>query len=183
MKQGYLVYGCEGSGTRMLTRILMAAGATGDGGHGQTFDKGLPQASEASAPIVWRRSWPHANKTPDVASMASEMRSAGWIPYGFVIVRDTVANVRAQVPDHAKSIEDAWRKNQQMFALMFAGLYDADVPFEVFTYENLIMRPHDVQDYLGYLPGLRTPRPYVEVNDANVKHWMTWRRSHPGPVE
>jgi len=183
MRQGYLVYGCEGSGTRMFTRMLIAAGAVGDGDHGQKFDGGLPTASETSRAIVWRRSWPHAHKTPDVASMASEMRSAGWSPYGFVIVRDTVANVRAQVPDHARTVDEAWRKNQQMFALMFRGLYDADVPYEVVTYENIVTRSEDMQDYLSYLPGLTVPEDYAAVSDANAKHWMKWRQSHPRPVE
>ena len=35
----------------------------------------------------------------------------------------------------------------------------------------------------AYLPGLRTPTPYVEVKDANEKHWTAWRADHPRPVE
>jgi hypothetical protein len=183
MRQAYLVFGCEGSGTRLLTRILIAAGARGDHGHGQKFDDGLPTAADSDPTIVWRRSWPHARKTPDTTAMVQQLRDAGWSPYAFVIVRDTVPNVRAQVPAHAADIAAAWQKNQEMFATMFAGLYSEQVPYEVLTYEGLIARPYDVQDYLGYLPGLRTPTPYVEVKDANEKHWTAWRADHPRPVE
>lgn len=179
-KPAYLVLGVEGSGTRMLTQIMIAAGAKGDGGHGQAFDKELPEEETLDRPIVWRRSMPHAGKTPDISVMAHELRRAGWEPYGLIIVRDTVANVRAQVPAHAPGIHEAWEKNQQQFALMFMGIRGAFIPYDVFTYENIVARPKDMQDYIGSLPGLHSPDPYLDIKDANEKHWATWRRR---PVE
>lgn len=183
MRQAYLVYGCEGSGTRLLTRIIIEAGARGDHAHGQKFDQGLPPADSIDGTIVWRRSWPHAQRTPDIPAMVTAMREAGWSPYALVIVRDTVPNVRAQVPAHAETIDAAWQKNQEMFAAMFSGLYRVKVPYDVLTYEGLVARPYDLQDYIGTLPGLHTPQPYVDVTDANTKHWAAWRTDHPVPVE
>jgi hypothetical protein len=174
-RPAYLVYGLEGSGTRMLTQILIAAGALGDGGHGQRFDKELPEATETEQPLVWRRSFPHAGKTPDVPDMAKRMRDAGWNPYALIIVRDTIANVRAQVPAHAPGIEEAWQKNQAQMPLMFIGVRGSFLPYEVFTYENMIARPQAMQEYIGSLPGLKTPDPLLTIKDANEKHWAKWR--------
>jgi len=174
-RTGYLIFGMEGSGTRMLTRLFIAAGAHGDGGHAQSIDDVMPTTGELDCPIVWRRSFPHARQAVDVLEMANRMRSAGWSPYSIVIVRDSLANHRAQVPDHAMSVAEAWAKNQKHFALMFSGLRNAGVPFEVWTYENIVQRPYDVQDYIGTMQGLDRPEKYTKIVDASEKHWETWR--------
>jgi len=174
-RRGYFVFGVEGSGTRILTKLMINAGAHGDSGHAQKFDSGLPSTDEVDGSIVWRRSFPHARRGVPVSVLAGDMRSNGWSPYALIIVRDTVANVRAQVPAHAGSIHEAWRKNQKEFSLMFMGVRGAFIPFEVLTYENVVARPVETQDYLGSLPGLRKPDSYVDINDANVKHWQAWR--------
>lgn len=185
----YFVFGVEASGTRMLTDLLIACGAIGSAGHGQAHDSGLPRAGTLSKPIVWRRSFPHARKTPSVPLLADEMRQAGWDPYALVIVRDTLANTRAQVTAHAPSIEAAWEKNQGEFAAIFNGLTIAAVPFEVLTYENIVARPIDTQDYLSTLPGLSRPVKYKTIRDANAKHYEAWRADagrvdpEPAPVE
>ena len=60
MKRAFLVLGAESSGTRLVTRLLIAAGCHGDGGHQQPFDKWQAASSpfDGKDPIVWRRSYP-----------------------------------------------------------------------------------------------------------------------------
>jgi len=172
---GYFVFGVEGSGTRMLTDMVIGCGAIGSAGHGQAHDSELPKAGSVNNPIVWRRSFPHARQTPSVAILAGKMREAGWDPYALVIVRDTLANTYGQVTAHAPTVRAAWEKNQSEFAAMFNGLTIAQVPYDVLTYENIVARPIDTQDYLAQLPGLRRPDKYKTIRDANDKHYQAWR--------
>ena len=90
----YLVLGPESSGTRLMTRILIAAGCAGYDGHDQVFDTALPIAD--GRPIVWRRSVPHRREWPEIGWMLRLLCEQGYTPRIVVMARDWYAMARSQ---------------------------------------------------------------------------------------
>lgn len=77
MKKAYFVIGPESSGTRMMTRSLIAAtGGYGSGDHIQPMDTtGFINHPET---IVYRKSLPHAKQWVDVQTIINNMQDAGY---------------------------------------------------------------------------------------------------------
>ena len=173
-KIAYFVLGMEGSGTRLLTRLLINSGATGEYTHSQRLDEAIPNAEYARSPIVWRRSYPHGKRDVDLSSMKEIAESHGWQCEALVIIRDTIANTAAQVGLHAKDVQQALRKNQRQFKLLFHDLAKTNMPYIVVTFENIVTRPKAFQDWIGSLHGLHKPNNYIQINDMNEKHWKAW---------
>ena len=76
----YLVLGGVSSGTRLVTRLLIAAGITGSGDHQQELDKCIQPGLDR---IVWRRSYPHGKpnsieRWPDATTMVKSAEEAGY---------------------------------------------------------------------------------------------------------
>ena len=166
--KAYLVLGPERSGTRLIARILVAAGCYGDDGHDQRADHAIPAGV---SPIVWRRSVPHNRDWPDVPGMAQLLREKGYQVQAVVMSRDWFAMAQSQQAEGlAPDLGTAYCHLQRAYPFIFYGLEVAGVPFLVITYEHLVQRSGPVigrlVEYLG-LPALNAAS--VEVYDANVK--------------
>lgn len=167
--RAFLVVGPERSGTRLLTRILIAAGCYGDDGHEQRLDAKLPDELPM---LVWRRSVPHRREWPDLQSMAGVLRRKGYKDVRAVVTtRDWFAVAQSQVSE--KLVDDmamAYRNQQRAYGSIMAELMLSKVPFMVVSYEHLVQRPQqtiaNLMDYFG-LPALIATG--VEVYDGNAK--------------
>lgn len=92
-RRAFLVLGAESSGTRLLTRLLMAGGCAGDGEDEQRWDTQPPEGPL----VVWRRSVPHGGEWPSVRSLIERLASYGYTTHPVVITRDWIATASSQV--------------------------------------------------------------------------------------
>jgi hypothetical protein len=166
-----LVLGPESSGTRLVTRMLIAMGCAGDGGHKQGFDTEIPVAGSQS--LVWRRSLPHANRMPDVDAMCGQVRDLGYEPSIVFTTREWYAMGRSQVRNgHAPTLERALGRSRGAYRLM--GACCALAPFVYVPYESLILHPRITMETVNAVLGLGLPAekaPLEAVIDNNEKHY------------
>lgn len=169
MKRAYLVLGPESSGTRLMTRLLIAAGCFGDSGHEQRLDDyGLEHAAKV---IVWRRSLPHGGEWPLIPHMVEQLLMHDYEVTAVVMSRDWHSMIisQQQAP-HAETVEEAVCNIRTAYGMIFAGL--RGTPFEVVNYEALIQRPLDTFRYLAQRLGLPSVEaPGIYIYDGNERYY------------
>lgn len=172
MKRAFLVLGAESTGTRLVTRLLLASGCVGDGDHVQRWDSETP----TDPLVVWRRSIPHNKVWPDIGGMADSLRALGYDVSAIVTSRDWSAAVPSQVAiGHVPDAETALRQTRAAYPYIFAALLRHGIPYVLASYESLVTRPEAIGrlcDLLG-LPRAE----HEDVVDGNEK-WF----SGPEPV-
>jgi hypothetical protein len=160
------VIGPESSGTRLLTRILISAGAEGDDTHEQRFD--IPGLLAATRPeiIAWRRSLPHAFEWVDVQKWVGELADIGYDAEVLFTSRDWYATIRSQLAvGHVEREEQALDNLRRAYAV----LAQVPVPFRVVSYEAL----RDSRAVTALLKALGlSERSSVTVRDENEK-WLS----------
>lgn len=168
--RAYLVIGPESTGTRLLTRVLIAAGCRGDAGHEQAFDAPGPVSAD-SHPVVWRRSVPHRHTWLTAADIRAKL--PGRRLTALVTVRDWHATVESQLRAPHVATRDEARANIQRAESHIHGIIRALAPVAHYTvtYEALVARPVDVQRWLAAELGLTMPDPPVEVYDGNARYY------------
>jgi hypothetical protein len=149
-----------------MTKILVDAGCAGNDGH---YDQPWDLGPLAGPNIVWRRSFPHDKKWPDLAEMVDRLREAHYGVQAVVTVRDPWAMVRSQVnAGHVLSERVAWANVEKAYRLIYGQLAALDLPALTVPYEALVARPAPVQQRLAQR--LELPlTPAVNVIDANQK--------------
>ena len=167
-KQAILVLGAEGTGTRVLARVFIQSGYTGDGGHVQRWDTTPPHDEPR---VVWRRSAPHDRKWPEIEPMVETLRSAGYEVMACVTSRDWAATIRSQLAAaHVQTVEEGLANLRRAYAMLLATLEHLHVPYVVASYESLAQRPEAVTALLrqcGVTPPARIP----VIWDGNAKHF------------
>lgn len=166
--KAFLVVGPERSGTRLVTKILLAAGGYGDDGHEQRLDDKIPDELPM---LVWRRSFPHRREWPDLQSMAGRLRQKSYEVRAVITTRDWFAVAQSQVAEGlVDDLEMGYRNQQRAYGTIMAELMLAKVPFVIIGYEHLVQRPRQViRNLMEYfdLPALMASG--VEVYDGNAK--------------
>lgn len=171
--RAFFVLGPESSGTRLVTRLLIAAGCHGSSDHVQPLDdsqfnlKSIP----ISTPVVWRRSIPHNNEIPKISAMIDRVHPRTTM--AIVTVRDWYCIVQSQLRDnqHATSLDQANYNIFHAYELIFTKLSYWKIPYRIFVYEAAVLNPEMAQsrflESLG-LPALSKP---VEIHNGNDKYW------------
>jgi hypothetical protein len=133
----YLVFGPESSGTRLLAKLLITAGCSGEHTHEQRFDtEGLPAPDR---PIVWRRSFPHAREWPNISDMVHQARAAGYQPVVLVTTRDHYAMVRSQVAaGHVSDAQVAQLNIEKAYLLLFCNIAAEGAAYRMVEYLSLV---------------------------------------------
>lgn len=165
MGRAFLVVGAEDTGTRAVTRVLIAAGCAGDASHFQPFDNGIPRGHDR---IVWRRSVPHAGQWPAVSHLLILVRNAGYQPHVIVTMRDWSATAVAQVSaTHVKTKEQALENLQRAYRCIFRDLGSVD--YTIVNYESFGTSQMAIDLFLQRL-GLSAPQrePFYDGN----KRWF-----------
>ena len=171
-KRAFVVSGPEGSGTRQVTRCLIAAGAFGDAGHVQRLD-GLVFAGRPAA-IVLRRSAPHGGRWPGLGGIAIAMQKAGYDVTALVCVRESIALARSQVAaGHARSEKEARQRIERAYRHIWGqwGMR-REVRVVVAPYEAYVLHPRSLWALCGAL-GLEEPRGRDAWYDGNVRHYVS----------
>lgn len=164
-KRAILVLGPESSGTRMMTKVLIAAGCDGDGDAVQRWDDIIPTGEL----IVWRRSVPHAGRWPDIAQMVKALRAAEYDVSAIVTSRAWWPMAQSQVRRrHVWKLADAYEHLRLAYPHIFMALAEAQVPFVVSSYEDIVARPIKAFAALLNQIGLTVPD-NLYVYDGNQK--------------
>jgi len=170
MAKGILVYGAEGSGTRLFTKILLSAGCIGDSDHSQEFDNDIPEAGDDD--LVWRRSFPHARRWPNIEWMVESLRDKGYEVNAVVMCRDWKAQIGSQMGHgHIGMERIGYRNAQIVYPAIFTWLSNLNVPYILVTYEGLVMRPKQYAEYILGFFGLELEEDMVDVYDGNKKYY------------
>ncbi len=163
VKRAFLVVGPESSGTRLVTRILIDAGAIGDATHAQRFDQTGLLASTLPDLIVWRRSLPHSGCWIDAANWIESVRLLGYQVDVLFVTRDWHATISSQLAaGHVQNRDEAEENLRRAYSL----LATISAPFRVVSYEALRDRGC-LQALLRDL--LLSVDVCVEVADENAK--------------
>lgn len=132
----FFVLGGESTGTRLTTRLLVDAGCFGDVDHEQRMDTWVLKNSgelqkqlKKGQPLVWRRSFPHDKKMPDIAKdlVDPSFRSYG-VNYAhdvmfLVTMRNWVCAAKsAMKAGHSKSYDGAIKKLKSAYMIIFSFL-------------------------------------------------------------
>jgi hypothetical protein len=166
MKRAFLILGAESTGTRLLTRVLMRGGCSGDDKHYQVFDEQPPQQDL----IVWRKSVPHKGKWLILKDLLSDLRD--YDPVVLITVRDLHCVERSQVKNrHSHSREDARNKVRRAYIEIFSQLSILGLPYFIIPYESFILHPVKTQVNLWKRFGLLTDAEPIEIINGNEK-WL-----------
>jgi hypothetical protein len=135
-KRAFLVVGPESSGTRLVTRCLLAAGCQGWGDHVQGFDSSLEGAGNL---IVWRRSLPYGQHWPDLRQMLLALRGRGYDVRVLATLRSHYCMVRSQLrARHVQSERQAERNIAEAMCRIVSFVADANLPVRYVTYEEVV---------------------------------------------
>lgn len=169
MKRAFVVMGVPSSGTRLLTRILIAAGCVGDGDYAQRYDEVPPTADL----IVIRRHQP-TGRPPKWARNTNIIRALQRLGYAvsvLIITRDWGCTMQSQIAaPHAADITAAHILTMGAWRAMLRRMPD-DVPFEVVTYESIVQRPQAAIAALYARHGLTQIEPIEPLRDGNAKYY------------
>lgn len=169
INRALLVYGPESTGTRLLTRILIAAGCYGDGTHGQRLDTHIPDDEPY---IAWRRSFPHARRWPDIERMANRLREKDYHIITYVTMRDWYPAAMSQMRrGYASDVKQSLANMQNAYALIFSKLNKLNIPCIVFSYDALVSHPDQYLKKSLSMVGLEPPKDFEPIRDGNIKYY------------
>jgi hypothetical protein len=143
MKRAFLVLGAESSGTRLLTRVLIAGGCHGDDSHRQPFDEWKFQDR---TPIVWRRSypWTEHHLWPNLG--LDLLKPLDRFGYGDIMAlistRDWISLSRSQADpgnNHVAGEEEALENISIAYREIFRQVAEAGLPSLIVAHEALCM--------------------------------------------
>lgn len=164
MNKAILVLGAESSGTRLVTRLLIAAGCYGDGRHAQRLDILLIRTSL----IVWRRSFPYNECWPNVKKMIHDLQGVGYEVRAVIVHRDWHATALSQISNgHAKTVKGAYRNLQRAYRSIAEQTNEIEVT--LISYESLVQHGQAIVSWLCSRLGIKTPTEIEEIYDANAK--------------
>lgn len=143
--KAFLVVGPEASGNKYMTRLLCASGCAGKGDFQQPFDLGDTGDVEVHPPypenIALLRSYPYGHAIeywPDFPNLVGKLRGYGYHVTALVMVRDPSVVEQSQIAvGHAPNVEQAWDNILRAFRVIFRGVLDANVDFQLVPYSNL----------------------------------------------
>lgn len=177
---GVLVTGAEGSGTRLMTRVLLAAGYQGSDAHDQPFDHELPRAR---CPVVWRRSMPHGGAWPMLSSVVKTLRAKAYRTQTLIMVRDWSVLARSQVAaghtPHLDAALDNIREAYRKTLIALSSVHPAE-PFLMVSYEALVNNPDGTLALVMLWLGAPVPDVAgLELYDGNARHYPFVQEMEP----
>ena len=189
MSKFVLILGAEGSGTRLVARLLLTVeGACGTNDHFQGIDcvfrmsdaeavKTLKAPPYTTVPLIlMRRSMPHGGQWSPLGHMGDIIKAAGHQLYVVVIVRDTWACIEAQrraghVPEKRRGYANYRRAYTTIFDWIHsAGLQENMI---IVTYEALALDQYRcARNTLGELLGVKLPeKGFPSIFNGNSKYY------------
>lgn len=168
--------GPPSSGTRLMTRLFIAAGCAGDGDTKdyQRWDDEEPQAAD---PIVIRRHLPVSPKPPSWsgANVIRSLQQRGYTVFVVIMTRDWHATTASHMAQgYTDDLAFSYHWTRTLWRQMFEQL-PGDVDFEVVPYEAL-QRPEYVSGLMARL-GLDATAVYEPIEDGNAKYYAAPKKA------
>ena len=150
-----LILGPEGSGTRILTRLFVDAGCSGDYGHEQRLDIEQPDSDL----IVYRRSYPHLQVWPDLQEI--KKRFSDYVIQAIVIIRSFQFTIASGLKHAGGQLEHAkQRATEALFRILY-DLRNNNISYFWITYESLVNSPKRELVWLMSQFNLIVPETYI----------------------
>lgn len=191
----YIVIGGESTGTRMVTQLMLKGGCWGDPGHSQRMDDLIREHKwdeikkiTESMPIVWRRSFPHDTRYPDIARdlvrpLTEECGLKDSDIMFLVTTRDWFCASRsAAIAGHSSTPGTALEKLKEAYRQIF-HFFDIFASFDYYmvSYEGLIKwtmfsvpimyRQAELHVAINKMPEI-----IKDIIDNNQKHFFGFKR-------
>lgn len=170
-RRAFVILGPESSGTRLMARLFIRAGAHGDYEHRQRLDAMLSNGDRPTHPVVVvRRSYPYSKEWPNLGKLKGRLERAGYEVRAVVVLRSlqfTALSSNRQM--HTRSREHGIRRSTEAFKHIGTALAESGLPFVWLTYESLVQRPEQELTWLFQWAGLPAPLD-VEIFDGNAKY-------------
>lgn len=182
VKRAYFVMGATSSGTRLMGRLLVAAGCSSDGtvpaiknDHNDLWETVKPTANQ----IVMRRHSPVGRK-PFWAKDPNIIKALWMEDYdvvGIVMSRCQVIVEQSMLAaPHTDELSKARGQTGFFWKSIMQNIPD-QCPFEVVQYESLVNQPELYLKLLGERWGLQFPDSIECITDGNQKYWEVLRAS------
>ncbi len=167
----YFVVGAESSGTRIMTRIMIANGCAGSAEHEQPFDNGMPHGFSTYEPVVWRRSYPHGGERPEIHHCIERLQNYDYAPHVIITMRDFNAMAHSQVnANHFATIDEAHANISEAYKEIFDGVRWTGVPYYVVGFEALGWHPAFTLAGLARHFGI-APLEHPPITNQNSKYF------------
>lgn len=167
-KRAFLVLGPESSGTKMLTRSIMLAGAYGQDTHVQKMDD--LNFGDRPPLIVFRRSIPHASKTPNIKKIYDLISKAGYKVTPIFIRRNDSCTANSQIRNgYVNNIQDALINMEYADNVVLSAFGKIGVQVIRVKYEPFVTNPEIREKFFNIL-GLEEPVSMTYYN-ANEKYY------------
>jgi len=178
-KRVFLITGPEATGTKLVTRILLAAGCHGDAGNDQWIERAMhDNLTFECSPIVLRLSMPCGLVWHKIDDVLWHLKSLGYYEMRVIVTsRCWYATGRSQTKNgtHAVSLQHSENKRRRAYEEIYSSLkFFDEVPHCLVTYEALLMRPQSVMEWLLDWCGLPMPEAdkLPTVRDENGKWYQ-----------
>ena len=167
MKQGYLVLGAEGSGNRLMTRLLIAGGCSGNAE--SPYSDVEP---ENDVPFVWFRSVPYAQQVPNLYTLIDSLQDVHWRVV--VMLRDWYPQQHSQVAIGHCSPLPCEERTRAALSYIFEFVSRRQLEYYPVTYSGLVNHPYELVPWLVSVLELpRFPAEIMyEIKDADTKWWQ-----------
>ena len=171
MKRAFYVMGVPSSGTRLMVRLLIAAGCAGDATT-KDYQRWNTQKPDVDL-LVIRRHLPEAVEPPvwSGKNVIRSLQGMGYVVTVLIMTRDW----HCTTASHAKEgytddpvFSRVWMRT--LWRQMFQQL-PSDVDFEVVSYESLVQRPDTAVPALMARLGLDSTAVFEEITDGNEKYF------------
>lgn len=162
-RRAMFVLGAEGSGTNMLAAALVSAGCYEDPRHRSYMDD--YEFEKMPDLLMFRRSFPHAHRWPDVKNICEMMKIAGYGIRPLFILRDwycTIQSIMQRNTDyHFRAVEENMRGAVHIISELPALIY--------ISYESFCLHP-EFRRWL-FVERLGLKEPTIEIKYANPKYY------------
>lgn len=172
--RSFLVIGPESSGTKMATRILLAADGCRRLPEQAYLDLSKSERFEEfydEGDLVVHRSVPYADTWEHIPTLIDQLDAHAAFAAAVVVIRSWPATVDSQLRHgHARTPNESEDRTRRALAHIFQGMLDAGAPFVVVTYAGMA---YDQQLLLWLYSrlGLTPPATLPQIEDRNAKHY------------
>ena len=180
-KRAYLVMGVPSSGTRLMARMLIAAGCTTDNPDSTPFDHNdFWEGEKPDAEMIVVRRHVAIGRKPYWAKHQNIIQALWAEDYDVVGLVMSRCQMMVEQSMLAAPHVDTLNKARGQVGFCWKAIMESipsNCPFEVVQYESLVKHPQLYLKLLGDRIGLSFPDSIEEVVDGNHKYWELLRAS------
>jgi len=180
-KRAYVVMGVPSSGTRLMARMLIAAGCISDNPDSMPYEHNdFWEGEKPTANTIVVRRHVAIGRSPFWARNENIIKAL-WLEdydvFGLVMSRCQVIVEQSMLAaPHTNTLAKARGQVGFCWKAILDNIPD-ECPFEVVQYESLVKHPRLYLRLLGERIGLSFPDSIEEVVDGNHKYWEALRAS------